>query len=123
MAGYLYGEKEMPFVKGSSRPKNEVDTLESKLFSLITTQLVFKDGSKVLDVTAVSQIKNVIIRKGDYLLSTNESFNHEFNCDVQLCIKVENGFNTEPKRIRGYFQSDDEKEINIFNEVQIIAYG
>ena len=93
MAGKIVGEQEKPFVKGSSKPNVE-ETLETKLRSMISShlsQLVFKDGGKILDV---ADIQICVIRNpknGKYKTHTTEEFNYEFSGDAQIGIKAPEG--------------------------------
>lgn len=124
MTGKILGEQEKPFVKGSSKPNVE-ETLETKLRSMInshSSQLIFKDGGKIMDVVDIQicVIKNP--KKGDYRANTTEVFNYEFSGDAQIGIKASGGIQYQIKRIKGYFQSDDSKEIKrLFNEIQITS--
>ncbi len=119
MAYFIDGGEEKPFVKGSSKPKVE-ETLETKLYSMINSELIYKDGSKVLDVVDVSDIIICRVKKSDYIVHTKEKFNYEFEGMVSLSFKQNEILCTYPKNIKGYFQSDDDKEIQrMFNEIQV----
>ncbi|MBO7120145.1 MAG: hypothetical protein J6W03_07500 [Bacteroidaceae bacterium] len=116
MADKIVGEPDRPFVKGSSKPKEE-EVLETKLRSMITSNLIFKEGNNVLNVVDIKlkeylKHKRIDGPRGDY--------NYEFEGDADIGIKVPNGVSYTLHSFRGYFLSDDEKEINsLFDEIQI----
>ena len=118
MAGYLKGEKQKPFSKGSSKPKEEVS--KNKRESLITPQLVYKNGSRPIDVVVVKEahINNWVF--GEYMTPTKEKYNYEFTGSIRLGINNTNGVSYSSHEIRGYFQSNDGNEVEkLFNEISI----
>jgi hypothetical protein len=116
MAGRIVGEHEKPFVKGSSKPKVE-ETLETKLCSMITPKLIYKKGNKVLDVVEIRLGRNVKCKPIDI---PNIEYNFEFEGDAEIGNEASDGISYTQYGIRGYFLSDDEKEIKSFcNVIQI----
>ena len=115
-----YEEKDH-VAKDSTKPEEE-ESLESKLWSMITADFVFKDGSKKLDIHDVS-VKNIYrIYHANIIVQTQEKFNYVFEGFVEIGIIAPNGVTYQCKNIKGYFQSEDDKTIDrIFNEIQIIS--
>ena len=122
MTGKIVGEQEKPYVKGSSKPDVE-ETLETKLSSMIKSrisQLVFKNGRKIMDVVDIQRCVIRNKKKGDFRTITTEVFNYDFSGDAQIGIKAPEGTQYLSMNIKGYFQSDDDMEIKrLFNDIQI----
>lgn len=123
MSCFIDGREEMPFIKGSSKPKED-DMLDNQLTSMINSQnvshYVFKNGGKDVIVTDVKVCGFWNIKKGDYLVCTKEKYNYAFEGTVQLSYSKEDLVITCPRTIKGYFLSTDDKEIQmIFKEIQI----
>lgn len=115
MASFINGEQK-EFVKGSSKPKQN-ENLESKLRSKIKSCTFNMKGGKELNIASITYL-NLIFR--DCLDRSQEMYNYEFEADVSIDFKVENGIRSECKKIRGYFLSDGNEIQKLSNNIQII---
>lgn len=116
MTGKIVGEQGKPFVKGSSKPEVE-ETLETKLRPMITPELTYKEGSRIMDVEKIEIKGNIKYKPID---NPHEEYNYEFIGDAEIGNKTPDGTFYTLHSFRGYFQSDDDREIQrLYNEIQI----
>lgn len=109
---------ENPYAKGSSKPKEE-QALESLVIAKISSDFVFKDGSKKVDVDSISVI-SITVNEGDYIAPNKEKYNHSFEGDAQVGIKTPNLIATNLKGIKGFFNLTGERTIELYPEIQIM---
>lgn len=103
-----------PFVKGSSKPKEET-TLNSRVAEMITLDLIFKEESKTVDIKKISHKNIYKTKKGKFRVPSEEVFNYSFEGQAE----VFDGVNSSIRTITGYFNTEDEKTIDMYNVIQI----
>ena len=95
------------FVRGSSKPKEEKETIESQIKKKLTAQHTFKCGSKSIPVEQITQINNVRLENGNFLDDQKNHWNTQFSCEADLDVPNDNGCFSEKKTLIGYAQIED----------------
>ena len=123
MSDIVGGVTMRPNAKGSSKP-NEEPNLESLVRKKITSDLIYKDGSKKVDVVKIKEVILFSIKKGEFLVpSIKENrqlmkYDYALEGDAQIEIN-QYVRSASPKRIRGFFNINDKKEIDMYKIIQI----
>lgn len=124
MADIVGGVTMRSNAKGLSKP-NEEPNLKSMVRAKITSDLIFKDGSKIVDVVTIEEVNYLSIKKGEYSVPSIKDNRQLLTYDYELCGDAQIEFNysnlhsTSPKRIRGFFNINDKKEIDLYKIIQI----
>ena len=104
----------------SSMPK-EKQTLETLVKAKLTPQLIFKDGSRVLDVIKISNKRIESIIEGDFLVQDKTKYKYSFSGSAEICIQLSTDYSANPMKINGYFNRKSNNEIEIYSIIQIIG--
>lgn len=123
MADIVGGVTMRSNAKGSSKP-NEEPNLKSMVRAKITSDLIFKDGSKIVDVVTIKEVNYLSIKKGEYSVPSIKDNRQLLTYDYELCGDAQIEINqyvrsASPKRIRGFFNINDKKEIDMYKIIQI----
>ncbi len=125
MANVVGGVTMRPSAKGTSKPEEEPN-LESLVRAKITSDLIFKDGNKKVDVVKIEKVNYLLIKKGEYLVPSIKDnsqllkYDYALEGDAQIEINHVHVHSISPKRIKGLFNIDDEKEIDLYEIIQIL---
>lgn len=112
------GVREKKDGKESSTPKEE-PTLEILVKAKITHRLLFKQGSKTLEIAKISSMSIYPPIKGDFRTDIGKKYNYSFNGNAQIDIKFSNEFRTFRRNISGYFNKTENNEIDIYPVIQV----
>ena len=78
--------------KGLSKP-NEEPNLKSMVRAKITSDLIFKDGSKIVDVVTIEEVNYLSIKKGEYSVPSIKDNRQLLTYDYELCGDAQIEFN------------------------------
>lgn len=119
MVGKVSSDYEKEYVKGSSKPDGE-PSLKHIIAKKITSQMVYRKGSEILDVAEIDEININNTDKGEYILSKEEVFDFIFEGDAQIGIRNSSEIIYHFRKIRGYYKIGEGENIILYHDILVV---